>query len=135
MKKAHKGIATLEIPITWDKWTNERLKHLHPLIRRDYALAVNECYDKGYKVRLTSDGHLRTFTEQDELYGHSRTKLQLKAEGVDPKWAKPNLSWKTNASGGESYHNYGLASDNCIIDGKKAIFNIPQEVADKASAT
>lgn len=115
---------------TWDKWTNQRFPYLHPKIRADYVNAVNESYERGYKVRLTGDGHLRLFKEQDILYGHSRTREQLIEAGVNPDYAQPNLSWKTNATGGDSSHNYGLGTDSCIIDGNNAIFDIPKEVVD-----
>ena len=47
---------------------------------------------------------LRTFPEQDALYAQ-----------------RPKV---TNAKGGQSYHNYGLAIDFClIIDGKQVSWN------------
>ena len=49
---------------------------------------------------------LRTFAEQDELYAQGRTKPGKRV---------------TNAKGGQSLHNYGVAIDFAlIIDGKTA---------------
>jgi len=114
------------VPATWDKHTDQRLQRLHPLLRVIFALAVNDCYLKGYKVRLTTDGNLRTFDEQNYLYGSGKTAEQLKAVGLDAKYANPSGTWKSNATAGESYHNYGLAADVCLIsvDGKTADFKL-----------
>lgn len=115
-------------PLTWCKYTNQRIQTLHPLIRYNIACAVNECKTKGYKIRVTEA--LRDFHVQNEYYGYSRTKQQLTKANIDPRYSKPDKAWKTDAKGGESYHNYGLAVDICLINGNNAIFKIPQEVAD-----
>jgi peptidoglycan L-alanyl-D-glutamate endopeptidase CwlK len=53
---------------------------------------------------------LRTITEQDALYAQGRTKPGKKI---------------TNAKGGQSFHNYGMAFDIClIIDGKEASWDM-----------
>lgn len=52
---------------------------------------------------------LRTFAEQDVLYAQGRTKL-YDAQGV-------RLGIITNAKGGQSLHNYGLAFDIVLLDG------------------
>jgi peptidoglycan LD-endopeptidase CwlK len=119
----------VEVPETWDKYTNYRLKNLHPYIRINFAKAVNECEKIGYKLRLTDDGNLRTFDQQDQLFGYSRTSSQLNNLGINVVYAKPNETWRTNAYGGQSYHNYGLATDVCIIVGNKADFNINTDIA------
>jgi len=118
------------IPATWDKWTNKRILTLHPLIRYAFACAVIDCEKRlAERIRLTCGG--RSFDDQDRLYGFSRTEQMLETRGVNPKYAKPNEKWRTNAKGGESYHNYFLAGDICIIsdDGKNADFNITPEIA------
>jgi len=121
--------SAVKIPETWDKWTNQRITNLHPYIRINFAKAVNECEEIGYKIRLTGDGNYRSFDTQDQLYGYSRTATQLYNKGLNVEYAKPSESWKTNATGGESYHNYGLAGDICIIEGNKANFNINKDIA------
>lgn len=117
-----KRLSNLEPVKTWDRHTNNRIEFLHPIIRNVVATAINECEQLGFKVRITADGHLRLFDVQDMLYGHGRTKEELKLKGINPDYAKPNESWKTNAIGAESYHNYGLAIDILTIDGKTLIW-------------
>ena len=124
------AISNLPPVTTWDKYTNKRIETLHPIIRNIVAQAVNECEKKRFKVRLTSDGCLRSWDLQDQLYGHSRTREQLIAKGVNPDYAQPSETWKTNATGGESWHNFGLAIDICMIVGGKAIFTPDKIVVD-----
>lgn len=112
----------LVIPTTWDKYTNQRIKELHPLTRWSFASAVKELEDDyGIYVRLTD--WLRTFAEQDILFGYSREDHELAAKGLDPNLAQPSKPWKTNAIGGQSYHNYGLAGDICEIKKGKALYD------------
>jgi peptidoglycan L-alanyl-D-glutamate endopeptidase CwlK len=86
-------------PSTWDEHTNTRINELHPNIRRDFAKAINEIENKhGLKVRLT-DGY-RSIEEQNNLYAKGRS--------------EPGQI-VTNAEGGQSYHNYGLAGDVVAI--------------------
>jgi peptidoglycan L-alanyl-D-glutamate endopeptidase CwlK len=81
---------------TWDSYTNKRIKFLHPLIKDDVTAFINEAARKGYKLRITVDGHYRSFAKQKELYAKGRT-----APG----------KVVTSAMPGQSYHNYGLAID------------------------
>lgn len=83
--------------------TRNRIKKLHPLIRQDVIDAILEINEGGVNIRITYG--LRTFAEQDKLYAKGRT---IKGSKV------------TNAKGGQSYHNYGLAIDFCLLhkDGK-----------------
>ncbi|SHG27338.1 M15 family metallopeptidase [Flavobacterium johnsoniae] len=94
-----------------DKVTKERIDQLHPKVRGEVTLIIEEC-DKALtgraKVRITQG--LRTFAEQDMLYAAGRT--------------KPG-NVVTNAKGGQSIHNYGFAVDIClIIDGKTASWDV-----------
>ena len=89
-----------------DKVTEERIKLLHPALRDEVKVLIdkiNTCVLTGSaKVRIAQG--LRTFAEQDALYAQGRTKPGAKV---------------TNAKGGQSIHNYGLAVDIVlIIDGK-----------------
>lgn len=54
---------------------------------------------------------LRSIDEQNELYSRSRSQEQLNAVGLNNVVAQPEAEWATNAIGGLSYHNYGLAGD------------------------
>ena len=79
-----------------DKLTIERIEKAHPLIREElkqYYLEVNKKLPKGVRLRFS---HVyRTNEEQDELYAK-----------------RPKV---TNAKGGQSIHNYGLAFDIVIL--------------------
>jgi len=98
------------IPTTWDSTSDRRIKTLHPLIQCDVANIINEAEAKlNVKFRVTQA--LRTVAEQDELYAQGRT-----AGG----------SIVTNARGGKSYHNYGLAFDVAIIENNSVIWDSPE---------
>lgn len=97
-----------------DKYTKERIKLLHPLVREEMTAIITEC-NKALtgraKLRITQS--LRTFEEQDSLYAIGRTKSGKKV---------------TNAKSGQSIHNYGFAVDIClIIDGKTASWNTTKD--------
>jgi hypothetical protein len=68
--------------------------------------------DLGLDLRITEG--FRSIETQNEYYSYSRTQAQLNAVGLNNIIAKPNLPWKTNAYGGQSPHNYGLAID--VVD-------------------
>jgi peptidoglycan LD-endopeptidase CwlK len=84
-----------------DKVSEERINLLHPKIREEVRrlyIDANLALTGRAKVRIVQG--LRTFEEQDKLF------LQ-----------RPKV---TNAKGGQSYHNYGLAIDFALlIDGKE----------------
>jgi peptidoglycan LD-endopeptidase CwlK len=84
-----------------DKVSIERAKLLHPAVR-DEVIALITQVETGFPpniaVRIVQG--LRTIEEQDALYEQGRT--------------KPG-SIVTNAKGGSSFHNYGLAIDFAIL--------------------
>jgi peptidoglycan L-alanyl-D-glutamate endopeptidase CwlK len=88
-----------------DTITLARIELLHPKVRveaKEIYIAIYNALKGRAAVRFTQT--LRTIAEQDALYAQGRTKPGKKV---------------TNAKGGSSYHNYGLAIDIClIIDGK-----------------
>lgn len=84
--------------MTIDPITSERIKKLHPAIRSEVQEVTIACYNKGVPIRIVQG--LRTFPEQDALYAIGRT---LPGKIV------------TNAKGGDSWHNYGLAPDFCLL--------------------
>ena len=91
-----------------DKVSQDRIDQLHPSIRLDVSNLIEKINTKVLtgraKVRIAQG--LRTFAEQDALYAQGRTKTGKKV---------------TNAKGGQSIHNYGLAVDIVLIlDGKTA---------------
>ena len=85
-----------------DEITLQRIETFHPLFRswlkELYIEANNKILPKGYRLRFTHV--LRTIKEQDDLYSQGRTKKG---------------SIVTNAKGGQSIHNYGLAFDIVIL--------------------
>ncbi|BAU29772.1 peptidoglycan L-alanyl-D-glutamate endopeptidase CwlK [Aneurinibacillus soli] len=93
--------------ITWD-WLvqkNFRLNdaNVHPTVRQKAWDAIFELWQKGIYVLITQG--YRSIAEQNDLYAQGRT--------------KPGKI-VTNARGGQSYHNYGLAIDFALYtkDGK-----------------
>lgn len=90
-----------------DGVTLQRIQLLHPKLRQEVNNIYNEITTALTGRAICRFAHtLRTFKEQDELYAKGRTMAGAKV---------------TNAKGGQSYHNYGLAVDIVlIIDGKVA---------------
>lgn len=84
-----------------DSVTLERIKLLHPKLR-DEALEIYEeiCKRLTGKAMCRFSFTLRTFAEQDALFAQGRT--------------KPGKI-VTNARGGLSMHNYGLAIDVVLL--------------------
>lgn len=105
------GIDNIADPIT-----RQRILKLHPDIRQLVVDAINAIEDRGVGIRITYG--LRTFSEQDAIWQKGRDK--------DGKKIGPTV---TNARGGQSYHNYGLAVDFCMLhkDGK-ASFNWKEDL-------
>jgi peptidoglycan L-alanyl-D-glutamate endopeptidase CwlK len=83
-----------------DKITIERIALLHPKLR-DEALAIYEEICESLTGSLCRFSYtLRTFAEQDRLFAQGRTTKGARV---------------TNARGGFSYHNYGLALDIVLL--------------------
>jgi len=100
-----------------DQKTLERIKLMHPKLIKE----VEEIYDEICEA-LTGRAFcrfsytLRTFAEQDALFAQGRT--------------KPGKII-TNAKGGLSMHNYGLAIDIVLIkDGKEAVWDVKGDFDD-----
>lgn len=84
-----------------DKITLERIELMHPSIREKLKAEYLEINSKLPKnVRLRFAYTLRTDQEQNELYAIGRTKAGKIV---------------TNAKGGQSIHNYGLAFDIVLL--------------------
>lgn len=84
-----------------DQISLDRIEKAHPRLieeLRKIYIEANNKLGKGVRLRFTHV--LRTFEEQNALYAQGRTK---KGKVV------------TNAKGGQSFHNYGLAVDICIL--------------------
>jgi hypothetical protein len=98
--------------ITDDRSTNGVIETLHPSIRSDAAKFINAVKERtGIQLRIPYDSGTRTAEKQDELYARSRTAHGRRV---------------TDAPGGKSYHNYGLAFDVVGLepDGKTPNYDI-----------
>ena len=85
----------------------KRIQLLHPKLVSEVINILQEvdiALTGTAKVRVTQT--LRTFEEQDDLYAQGRTK-------------KGNIV--TNSKSGQSYHNFGLALDYCLIINNKEV--------------
>lgn len=95
-----------------DKITLDRIKLMHPDLREE-VLAM---YDL-FCAALTGSAicglayTLRTYNEQNSLFALGRTVVN--PTGKNPK--KPMGNVVTNARGGQSYHNFGLAFDIVLL--------------------
>lgn len=84
-----------------DSTTIKRIEWLHPAIRNEVYSLYNEIVSVLNGRAICRFSHtLRTFEEQDALYAKGRS-------------AKGRIV--TNAKGGHSYHNYGLAIDIVLL--------------------
>lgn len=84
--------------MTIDQVTSDRIKKLHPAIRNEVLEITIACYNRNVPIRVVQG--LRTIAEQDALYAQGRT-----APG----------KIVTKAQGGDSWHNYGLSIDFCLL--------------------
>ena len=84
-----------------DQITLDRINLLHPKIKDEVLNIYDEIVAALNGSAICRFSHtLRTFAEQDALYAQGRTKAGSKV---------------TNAKGGQSYHNYGLAIDIVLL--------------------
>jgi peptidoglycan L-alanyl-D-glutamate endopeptidase CwlK len=84
-----------------DPITAQRVAKLHPRIRQEVADLITKAetqFPENITIRVVQG--LRTIEEQDALYAQGRS--------------KPGKI-VTNARGGSSFHNYGLAIDFAIL--------------------
>jgi peptidoglycan L-alanyl-D-glutamate endopeptidase CwlK len=96
-----------------DAVTLKRCNLLHPKLRTEAIALYGQvaCALTG-KAFCRFDMTLRTIAEQDALYALGRTKRN--PDGYDPK-RRPMGNIVTNATGGKSFHNYGLAIDYFLV--------------------
>ena len=89
------------------------LKLLHPKLRQLAENLIEKAAEAGLSIMVTQT--LRTVEEQNELYAQGRT--------------KPGRI-VTNARGGESFHNYGLAFDIVLMNGRKPNWDTGADIND-----
>ncbi|MFC5529023.1 M15 family metallopeptidase [Cohnella yongneupensis] len=101
------GFANRWIPIEWFRDVPE-VTQLNPIVADNADKLVALSLDKGIDVLITDD--YRSVTAQDALYRQGRS---------------DGGAIVTNAKGGESYHNYGLAIDFALLTPEgKAIWDL-----------
>lgn len=84
-----------------DQKTLERIQLLHPKVREEVLKIYDEIVAALSGKAICRFAYtLRTFAEQDALFAQGRTKPGKRV---------------TNARGGQSYHNYGLAVDIVLL--------------------
>src|SRR5688572_2260859 len=91
--------------------SERRLQQTHPALAAAIRGMITDLAAKGMVVEVVQG--LRTFAEQDDLYAKGRT--------------KPGAI-VTQARGGESNHNFGLAVDLCPFVDDKPDWNAPMSV-------
>jgi peptidoglycan L-alanyl-D-glutamate endopeptidase CwlK len=104
-----------------DQVTLQRINMLHPKIREEVKdIYINKvCPILKGSVYCRFAYTLRTFAEQDTLYGIGRTKL------FDANHRR--LGIVTNAKAGQSFHNYGLSFDIVLIKGPEATWDVVKD--------
>ncbi|PWB38389.1 MAG: hypothetical protein C3F02_03480 [Parcubacteria group bacterium] len=106
---------------TWDSVSNERIKQLDPRLQQPVVNFINNTESELDTQLRVTQGY-RSIEEQDKLYNQSRTN-------------PPTGPWVTNAEGGQSYHNYGLAIDVVVMKNGQANWKKPisQDIANIAN--
>lgn len=82
---------------------------IHPVVKESAIEMITRAYNEGINVQISSG--FRSYAEQNQLYAKGRTALG---------------SIVTNARGGYSNHNFGLAIDYFLVseDGSSAIWSV-----------
>lgn len=104
-----------------DSISLQRIDKAHPAVTSELRQILKECGEKLTGRAFVRFTHTtRSFFDQNSLYALGRTVVN-----PDGKSKSRPMGYKvTNARGGDSIHNYGLAVDIClIIDGKEASWN------------
>ena len=86
-----------------------KIDTLHPKIREEVRKLVDyvNCEILTSNVKMLVTQGLRTFEEQEKLFNQ-----------------RPKV---TNARGGQSIHNYGLAFDFCLVQGVRTIWDVAKD--------
>jgi LysM repeat protein len=83
--------------------SERRLARVHPGLARRGLAMIDACGVSGLAIMITQG--LRTWEEQDALFAKGRTVAPIGRRHI-----------VTNAKGGQSYHNFGLAFDIVVLD-------------------
>lgn len=98
--------AATEEPV--DDRSEKNIATLHPRVQPYARALIHAAIAKGWTFKITSG--LRTYAEQDALYQQGRTAPGAKV---------------TNAVGGYSNHNFGIAFDVTLFDGAQPVYDSP----------
>lgn len=90
-------------PAGTDGINGKRLSQLHPAVATRGRAMIELCGQQDVSILVTQG--LRTWEEQDALYAKGRTTAPIGKQHI-----------VTNAKGGSSFHNFGLAFDIVILD-------------------
>jgi peptidoglycan L-alanyl-D-glutamate endopeptidase CwlK len=85
--------------------SKNRLEGLHEIVKEAAEMLIENSYNRGVNIVITQG--LRNISEQNALYAQGRTVL-YSANGI-------KLSKVTNAKGGYSNHNFGVAIDFALL--------------------
>ncbi|WP_281169844.1 M15 family metallopeptidase [Flexithrix dorotheae] len=124
---------------TWDTATDTRIETLNAEFQNTAKEIILRANDRhGIQLRITQA--LRTNEEQNNLYAQGRTQTQLNNVGLNHVTAQPNAQIVTNARGGQSLHNYGVAIDvvpivNGTADWNSTEWNNIGEIGVRAGAS
>lgn len=101
---------TIKLQTLLDRANKNMGNGMNSIVKESILEVVKLAYKEKIYVQITSG--YRSFAEQNKLYAQGRTNK-----------SKPIV---TNARGGESLHNYGLAVDYVIVsdDGRRAIWTV-----------
>lgn len=91
--------------------TENRLKKVHPELAKRVQMVIENLAKAGMQIEVVQG--LRTFAEQDALFAQGRTKPGKVV---------------TNARGGQSNHNYGLAVDVVPFNNGKPNWDAPNSI-------
>ncbi|MMZ43491.1 Peptidoglycan L-alanyl-D-glutamate endopeptidase CwlK precursor [compost metagenome] len=94
--------------------SEKRVALLNPAVAAATRKLIENCYRRGVMITIVQG--LRTIAEQNALYNQGR-------------FGNPGPK-VTNAKGGTSYHNYGLAIDFALLrpDGKNVSWNTKEDM-------
>jgi len=107
------GVDVLTLQQVLDK-SEKRISLLNPAVAAATRQLIRNCYNRGVYITITQG--LRTIAEQNALYNQGR-------------FGNPGPI-VTNAKGGSSYHNYGLAIDFALLrpDGKNVSWSTTEDL-------
>lgn len=93
--------------------SNKELDGVHALVREKALKLINDCYNKGIRIAVTSG--YRSLEKQAEIYGKGRSSYVYKGK----QYGSPREAKVSNAKPGTSYHNFSLAFDVTVFEADK----------------